>query len=1071
MTTPFTVKALFEYKSDYDDDLSFAAGQIITVTEIEDDEWYSGTYDGKLGMFPKNFVENFSEEPDSKNTKETEEIEEPSTSEQPEESPEPIAEDTKEETKQEESAIEHEIDDSAAKLSTEPELPPALQSAPSDIPKEEKPITPANTGFKAAANNKVPMPGMVPLQRDDPYAVKKSFFGAGKSSYVPQVKPRDQSNVISHSYNDVAKNTDIVREHDNKSEEEEVEEPKMSLKERIAMLQKRQQEEAEREAAALKRREERKKEKRDVSRNTTGSLVHTADITSEDERNVEVGTAELAHASNVPTVVDTLTEEPLEENVEEQIAEADPESEAEEQQQAEVEEEAKEVNKEDQEEEQEDDEEADEDDEDEDLRRRKLVERMAKISGGRNMFGMMGMPTPFGAPAPKKSDKGKKTEKAIELEKDAKHEDNDTTPTVPAAIPAAIPIPGMAQSGTVPDVLRQKTGEEQTSPKVADQASPELPKTQATIPGSIEPKEEIIAESDSPDEDNTVLDHTTKNFEVVDRAPRSPPLRLSESEAEQQPEIDLEIGKAVKDGEVTGYEADEDVSDRGTRNDLRDDDTHTTTIKAEASDAAVTDTPSTLDPNKGLAATTAPPVPTSSIPPVPVSRPSVPERTSLDDSPQVKPPVPTAFAEPPFTPAPQPPVTASHEPPQVPPTAPPRARDLPPPPPVPTSAPAVPTSVPAAPTGAPAAPASIPAAQSPASAEEFVDVDSSADEFQDVVEELSDADLDESNDNVPFGAPLKAHTFSHPPPSQAPRAPARVSTSSSVGRSSLDSGRRSGDLSRSKSLREGKPEQLQADSYLSFLQEELDNLQESSGWWIKNEIPDCLQPKLGTDLIFEVDSNLITKRGNKTVVYKDYYILFFDMSQIVLELLYDSNDPRLSINVLDVSVPPTSSNRRDILHSYNATYGNDIVSLALGLLGSKVPTGLVPSVFNQLRLKFPNLLIPVGEKSFGATIYKNFNHNVQKYDDIRPGDILCMKNAKFTSHKGLGGLGNKSVTVGDGSEIYSAVVAEFDPKKEKLRVLESDRSGVVKKESYKIGDLKSGRVRVFRFVDRSFVGW
>ncbi|OBA21399.1 hypothetical protein METBIDRAFT_42404, partial [Metschnikowia bicuspidata var. bicuspidata NRRL YB-4993] len=56
MSVPFTVKALHDYKSDYDDDLQFAAGQVITVTDIEDDEWYSGTYGGQSGLFPKNFV-------------------------------------------------------------------------------------------------------------------------------------------------------------------------------------------------------------------------------------------------------------------------------------------------------------------------------------------------------------------------------------------------------------------------------------------------------------------------------------------------------------------------------------------------------------------------------------------------------------------------------------------------------------------------------------------------------------------------------------------------------------------------------------------------------------------------------------------------------------------------------------------------------------------------------------------------------------------------------------------------------------------------------------------------------
>lgn len=64
MAAPFRVKAVYEYSSPHDDDLNFAIGQIITVTEEEDDDWYSGEYvddDGskREGIFPRNFVEKF----------------------------------------------------------------------------------------------------------------------------------------------------------------------------------------------------------------------------------------------------------------------------------------------------------------------------------------------------------------------------------------------------------------------------------------------------------------------------------------------------------------------------------------------------------------------------------------------------------------------------------------------------------------------------------------------------------------------------------------------------------------------------------------------------------------------------------------------------------------------------------------------------------------------------------------------------------------------------------------------------------------------------------------------------
>ena len=57
----FRVKAVYEYLSEHDDDLSFPNGQIITVTEEEDADWYYGEYEDDTGgqhqgLFPRNFV-------------------------------------------------------------------------------------------------------------------------------------------------------------------------------------------------------------------------------------------------------------------------------------------------------------------------------------------------------------------------------------------------------------------------------------------------------------------------------------------------------------------------------------------------------------------------------------------------------------------------------------------------------------------------------------------------------------------------------------------------------------------------------------------------------------------------------------------------------------------------------------------------------------------------------------------------------------------------------------------------------------------------------------------------------
>lgn len=61
---PFKVKAIYDYSSPHEDDLNFPTGQIITVTEKEDDDWYVGEYSDASGnphngLFPKNFVEDY----------------------------------------------------------------------------------------------------------------------------------------------------------------------------------------------------------------------------------------------------------------------------------------------------------------------------------------------------------------------------------------------------------------------------------------------------------------------------------------------------------------------------------------------------------------------------------------------------------------------------------------------------------------------------------------------------------------------------------------------------------------------------------------------------------------------------------------------------------------------------------------------------------------------------------------------------------------------------------------------------------------------------------------------------
>ena len=252
------------------------------------------------------------------------------------------------------------------------------------------------------------------------------------------------------------------------------------------------------------------------------------------------------------------------------------------------------------------------------------------------------------------------------------------------------------------------------------------------------------------------------------------------------------------------------------------------------------------------------------------------------------------------------------------------------------------------------------------------------------------------------------------------------------------------------------------------------DLSQGTPWWTAaNALPPVFQSRNGVDILSESEESTTSKRGGRTTISKDIYVLFIDYSQTIITARYDSRE------VSDVSLeqrhePPPPKLRQDQLESYWQRFGSRIGETASSLGGSKKDSALgdgTPYAFvSELVKAHPQALHPVGTRAFGALVYANLaNASVMQFDEIRSGDIVTLRNAKFEG-KHSGPMHQKyKQDLGTG---HVAVVAEWDGTRKKIRAWEQGREKKgIRLESFRLGDLKSGEVRVWRVVDRSWVGW
>ncbi|PSK33973.1 SH3 domain-containing protein [Elsinoe australis] len=1178
-TPPFKVKAVYEYSSPHEDDLSFPNGQIITVTEEEDADWYVGSYTDEQGkeqngLFPKNFVEKYEPEIPSRPARPSKakgNVQSPPTQSaefapQEEEAappppvefkpaPAPVAEPEpepvpvvskpppppREEPKPTPAPVE---------AISKPEPPPATSAKgpPPPVAAKSSSFKDRIAAFNKGADAAPPLP-FKPSSGASNYGIKKPFVAPppSRNAYVPPPKPepvqkiyrRDEDPEIAGRLAEdraAAESAGLTTSQDLAAAEAEAgdeDTPKpQSLKDRIALLQKQQMEQAQRRAdTASKEKPKRPPKKRTES---SDQLADDEAAQEDTERQLPIRTSQDAPEETELPRTRTLSPPPMSPSTREheilsdgneadqsaagETTEANEDtSDAEEAQRqrsvpalpqaqrapAAPTQEPDVGDEEDTTEGQSEEEEMDE----ETRRRMELRDRMAKISGGMGMAGMFG-PQPGMAIAPPRKRSTKSTERK-------QRRQSEDTPASPPPVPRAmVPVPGM-----MPQV-----------------ASPQSEDTELAVEKEDEMKGSITEERD-PDEVPDVEDvkpqpppKESRRSTTEDRAappvpgdrpvpvlppassrpvPPAPPARMPQSPdpSEQPPQSKRSsvetprgtepptgrgVPPPVPGGSVDSARSPPPVPGQSSYfgNDAQSEASITPGVERRTSRAAPPPVPVMAPSSPPIQSRPPPPLPPSAAPQA-VDEPDEGESeyegdydTDIASSDKHKAALKQHVRQPSLddsTTADE--MSLQQSPPPIPTSPPTQHRAVPPPPPGQASRGKPSAEIPRA------APPPLPPSRPPPADED--EEDDGLDMYKRYQESqrgapplpptaapapvpihaAQEATQDSSDDlyDKPSRKSVEAPRTVPPPPTESsPRAPdvARLG-----GRQSMDASRT---LNR-KSMDAPRP----STSGDGFIATDVD-LSEESQWWTQPSTPPPVFQNR-SDILYEVEESSTSKRGGKTTISKDVYVLFHDYSQTVVTAQFDKSNPS-DVALEQRHEPPPHRLRQDQLEAAWQTYGARIAEQADRLASGKkdkdaagVGDGSAAALAHDLiRNLAGSPLLPVGNRAYGAPVYANIgNASVQQFDEIRAGDLVTFRNAKL---QGKHGLQKYSTEVGGGAGGgHVAVVVEWDGTKKKVRAVEQgrDEKGRVKVrgESYRLGDLKSGEVRVWRVVGRGWVGW
>lgn len=312
----------------------------------------------------------------------------------------------------------------------------------------------------------------------------------------------------------------------------------------------------------------------------------------------------------------------------------------------------------------------------------------------------------------------------------------------------------------------------------------------------------------------------------------------------------------------------------------------------------------------------------------------------------------------------------------------------------------------------------------------------------------------------PRAQPPNPYTRAAPPPPPPHEVPVNLGQGPAP--------RQSPDTQRTATRRSADLNRMSMSLDTGFMATDID-LAEGSRWWLQpNGVPPAYQGRI--DILHETEESTSTKRGGKTIITKDLYVLFQDYSQTVVTVRFDSHNPTdVSFEQRHEQPPPRP--RQDQLEQSHERFGRRISEAVASRKDTIVGDGTPPGLVQELLKPFTEALLPVGTRAYGAVVYSNLaNASTQQYDEIRPGDIVTLRNAKLQGkHGAMHAKYSMEVGAGPG---HVGIVAEWDGTKKKVRVWEQGReSKKVKLESFKLDDLRSGEVKIWRVMPRSWVGW